>query len=64
MHLAVDTLGHLLTLLVSPAHEQDRDQGVALVEQGQGLTDQSGEAAFVDQATAVRLREKRQCMQA
>ncbi len=27
VHIAVDTLGHLLALLVTPANEQDRDQG-------------------------------------
>jgi len=30
LHLAVDTLGNLLTLLVTPANEQDRAQGEAL----------------------------------
>ena len=30
VHLAVDTLGHLLTLTTSPANEQDRTQVEAL----------------------------------
>src|ERR671932_388643 len=30
VHLAVDTLGHLLALLVTPANEQDREQAAEL----------------------------------
>ena len=32
VHLAVDTLGHLLALHVTPANEQDRDQVSRLAE--------------------------------
>jgi transposase len=48
-HLAVDTLGHLLALLVTPAKEQDREQVAQLAQQVQAITDQSVEVAFVDQ---------------
>ncbi|HEX6777646.1 MAG TPA: IS5 family transposase [Ktedonobacterales bacterium] len=48
-HVAVDTLGHLLALLVTPANEQDRAQVAALAAQVQAVTGQSVEVAFVDQ---------------
>ncbi len=48
-HLAVDTLGHLLALLVTPANEQDREQVAELAQQVQAVTGQSVEVAFVDQ---------------
>ena len=48
-HLAVDTLGHLLTLYVTPANEQDRAQVGQLAEQVQEVTGQSVQIAFVDQ---------------
>ncbi len=48
-HLAVDTLGHLLALLVTPANEQDRAHVAQLAEQVQAVTGQSVEVAFVDQ---------------
>ena len=48
-HLAVDTLGHVLALLVTPANEQDREQVAALAQQVQAITAQSVEVAFVDQ---------------
>jgi transposase len=48
-HLAVDTLGHLLAVLVTPADEQDRDQVGALAQQVQTVTGDSVEVAFVDQ---------------
>src|SRR6266496_884586 len=41
VHLAVDTLGHLLALHVTPANEQDRAQVGKLAEQVQAATDQS-----------------------
>ena len=50
VHAAVDTLGNLLTLLVTPASEQDRDQVEALSAAVQEATGQSVEIAFVDQA--------------
>lgn len=49
VHLAVDTLGQLLALLVTPANEQDRAQVAALAEQIQKVTGESVEVAFVDQ---------------
>ena len=48
-HIAVDTLGHLLALYVTPANEQDRAQVQELAEQVQEVTGQSVEVAFVDQ---------------
>ncbi len=42
VHLAVDTLGQLLAVLVTPANEQDRAQVAALAEQIQEVTGQSG----------------------
>jgi transposase len=49
VHMAVDTLGHLLALLVTPADEQDRAQVAALAQAVQKATGQSVELAFVDQ---------------
>ena len=50
VHLAVDTLGHLLALRVTPANAQDRDQVAALAEAVQAATGESVEVAFVDAA--------------
>lgn len=49
VHLAVDTLGHLLALHVTPANEQDRAQVTELVNAVQEVTGQSVQVAFVDQ---------------
>jgi transposase len=49
VHLAVDTLGHLLALLVTPANAQDRAQVAELAERVQEATGESVEVAFVDQ---------------
>lgn len=49
VHVAVDTLGQLLALRVTPANEQDRDQVAELAAQVQAVTGQSVEVAFVDQ---------------
>lgn len=49
VHLAVDTLGHLLTLHVTPADEQDRAQVGQLAQAVQEVTGSTVEAAFVDQ---------------
>jgi transposase len=49
VHVAVDTLGHLLALLVTPATEQDRAQ---VGERAQAVQEATGEpvaVAFVDQ---------------
>jgi len=49
VHLAVDTLGHLLALHVTPANASDRAQVAALAEAVQAATGQTVEVAFVDQ---------------
>lgn len=49
VHAAVDTLGHLLALHVTPADEQDRAQVAALAEAVQEVTGESVELAYVDQ---------------
>src|SRR6476661_8043817 len=49
VHAAVDTLGHLLTLHVTPADVQDRDRVAALAEAVQEATGDSVELAYVDQ---------------
>jgi transposase len=49
VHMAVDTLGHLLTLHVTPADEQDRAQVKKIARDVQKATGQSVELAFVDQ---------------
>jgi len=49
VHLAVDTLGQLLAVLVTPANEQDREQVGKLAELIQEATGESVEVAFVDQ---------------
>lgn len=49
VHMAVDTLGHLLALRVTPANEQERAQVGALAEKIQEVTGEQVELAFVDQ---------------
>jgi transposase len=49
IHLAVDTLGHLLALRVTPANEQERAQVGALAAAVQEATGATVELAFVDQ---------------
>ena len=48
VHAAVDTLGHLLTLRVTPATEQDRAQVEVLAEAVQEATGEIVELAYVD----------------
>lgn len=48
-HIDVDTLGHLLALVVTPANEQDRAQVGELAQEVQEVTGESVELAFVDQ---------------
>ena len=48
-HLAVDTLGHLLAVHVTPANAQERDQVEALAQAVQEVTGQNVELAYVDQ---------------
>ena len=49
VHMAVDTLGHLLALVVTPANEQERQQVDELAAKVQEVTGDSVEVAFVDQ---------------
>ena len=49
IHLAVDTLGELLALLVTPANAQDREQVAALAAAVQEATGSTVEVSFVDQ---------------
>jgi transposase len=49
IHMAVDTLGNLLTLLATPANEQERAQVAELAAAVQEVTDEHVEVAFVDQ---------------
>ena len=49
VHVAVDTLGHLLALLVTPANEQERAQVGELAKQVQAATQRSVDLAWVDQ---------------
>jgi transposase len=49
VHMAVDTLGHLLSLHVTAADEQDREQVGKLARDVQKQTGKSVELAYVDQ---------------
>ena len=49
VHMAVDTLGHLLALHVTPADEQERAQVAELSQQVQETTGNTVKVAFVDQ---------------
>ena len=49
VHLAVDTLGHLLALHVTPADEQERAQVTILAAAVQEATGETVELAYVDQ---------------
>src|SRR5215510_11323705 len=49
VHLAVDTLGHLLALCVTAADEQDRAQVSELAKRVQEETGETVEIAYVDQ---------------
>jgi transposase len=49
VHIAVDTLGHLLALCVTAANEQERAQVEALARQVQAVTGDTVELAYVDQ---------------
>ncbi len=50
VHAAVDTLGHLLALHVTPVNEQDRDQVAQLAQGIQEATGLNVEVAYVDQS--------------
>ena len=49
VHIAVDTLGHLLALKVTPANQDDRTQVEALSQELQEAVGHSVQIAFVDQ---------------
>jgi len=49
VHAAVDTLGHLLALHVTPANAQDREQVEQLAQAVQEVTGKSVELAYADQ---------------
>jgi transposase len=49
VHVAVDTLGHLLAAHVTPANAQEREQVAELAAQVQEATEQSVTLAYVDQ---------------
>lgn len=49
VHLAVDTLGYLLALHVTPANKQDRAQVQELAERVQQVTEHNVQVAYVDQ---------------
>jgi transposase len=49
LHMAVDTLGHVLAVQVTPANTSDRAAVAALAEAVQEATEQSVELAYVDQ---------------
>jgi len=49
VHIAVDTLGHLLAVHITPANEQERAQVAELAAQVQEATEQSVTLAYVDQ---------------
>jgi transposase len=49
VHIAVDTLGHLLALAITSANEQDRAQVGQLTQAVQAVVEKPVEVAFVDQ---------------
>lgn len=49
VHAAVDTLGHLLALTVTPANEDERTQVAALATEIQAVTGDTVTLAYVDQ---------------
>jgi hypothetical protein len=49
VHIAVDTLGHLLALTVTAADEGDRTQVAALAKEVQEVTGNTVELAYIDQ---------------
>jgi hypothetical protein len=49
IHMAVDTLGYLLALHVTPANEQERAQVTNLAQQVQEVIGNTVQVAFVDQ---------------
>src|SRR5580704_7808861 len=58
VHMAVDTLGHLLALHVTPADKQDRAEVKRVAKDVQKATGKSVELAFVDQGYTGEKAEK------
>ena len=52
VHMAVDTLGHLLAVHVTPANEQERSQVEELAQQVQQVSGEQVRLAYVDQGYA------------
>ena len=48
-HIAVDTLGQLLSVVITPANEQERDRVGELCQRVQEITGQTVQVGFVDQ---------------
>lgn len=60
MHIAVDTLGHLLAVKVTAANEQERAQVGELAEQIQQATGENVQLAYVDQGYTEPARQAQQ----
>ena len=58
--LAVDTLGQVLVVLVTPVDEQDRAHGAALAQRMQEVTGEAVDVAFVDQGDTGEHLQRRQ----
>ena len=58
VHAAVDTLGELLALHVTPANEQDREQVEQLAQRVQQITGETVELAYVDQGYTGKTAEE------
>ena len=58
VHAAVDTLGELLALHVTPANEQDREQVEQLAQKVQQITGDTVELAYVDQGYTGKTAEE------
>jgi len=58
IHMAVDTLGHLLAMYVTPANEQERAQVEELARAVQEVTNERVELAYVDQGYTGEEAEK------
>jgi transposase len=58
IHLAVDTLGEFLALVVTPANEQDRAQVGELASAVQAATGETVEVSFVDQGYTGEVAEQ------
>ena len=59
VHLAVDTLGQLLAVIVTPANEQERAQVADLAAKVQEVTGESSRSPLWTRATPARRRQRR-----